>query len=618
MNSRKTTTVIRPRPAALLTALTALTFLGPGNTQARTQAGPDTPLTVTSFNRDQIENQTLNARNIEDLARTQPGLTADTYGGQLGTNRINLRGIDTNTRLGTGYYIDGVPVTGLGRTPTGLYLDPNQIERVEVLRGPQGTLFGRNNTAGVINMETRGQNTNAEYPVVNEYTRGYDLSTGYSLENTRIGTNLRYNQDALETGLGKANNPVTDTPITTASAGNTTVNTSGKKPCPKGQGNNTATNAGAPATIDTTTGLPTAMPAGNYEGYRSPCPEVDWDAVRNQQAQDSRQDAAWTANSLMYASQPRPFFDLNYHNTAADELVARDAIGSQLAQNVAVNNGVNALAQGLTVTNDPVTKNEPNTPEYYYRVAGGGDYTLISNDETTSTKTELPPIPEYKTTVRPINPAEMGDKELESEVKYGPGLIEAYEREAKNERDLAKEYREWAEKRRAQAKKARASAEEARKKAKDPNRRESSRKFWEEQAEAYDGHAEILEDSAELNDHSAKNADAVAERYEQDAQQTKVNLGWATGEYANRQGQRAVKAAQAQAARDAEAARLEAQRQRELDEMLRQSQQNQQNNSSTNNQNSRQAGSKREYRPDGREPRIGREPRKETLRKLGL
>ena len=71
---------------------------------------------------------------------------------------INIRGLGapfglTNDGIepGVGLYIDGV----FYARPAAATLDFLDVERIEVLRGPQGTLFGKNTTAGAINVTTR-------------------------------------------------------------------------------------------------------------------------------------------------------------------------------------------------------------------------------------------------------------------------------------------------------------------------------------------------------------------------------------------------------------------------------------------------------------------------------
>lgn len=114
----------------------------------------DTPLALTALNADAL--QASGVTVINDIAATVPNLTSTT--GPQGSSDANffVRGVGqfdfiiTNDP-GVGLYVDGVY---LGRT-IGAMLDSGDIERVEVLRGPQGTLFGRNTLGGAINIVSR-------------------------------------------------------------------------------------------------------------------------------------------------------------------------------------------------------------------------------------------------------------------------------------------------------------------------------------------------------------------------------------------------------------------------------------------------------------------------------
>jgi iron complex outermembrane receptor protein len=114
----------------------------------------DTPLAVTALTADAL--QASGVAVINDIAATVPNLTSTT--GPQGSSDANffVRGVGqfdfiiTNDP-GVGLYVDGVY---LGRT-VGAMLDSGDIERVEVLRGPQGTLFGRNTLGGAINIVSR-------------------------------------------------------------------------------------------------------------------------------------------------------------------------------------------------------------------------------------------------------------------------------------------------------------------------------------------------------------------------------------------------------------------------------------------------------------------------------
>lgn len=114
----------------------------------------DTPISVTALSGEQLE--ATGAIVINDLAATVPNLTSTT--GPQGSADANffIRGVGqfdfiVTNDPGVGLYVDGVY---LGRT-VGAMLDAGDVERVEVLRGPQGTLFGRNTLGGAVSVVTK-------------------------------------------------------------------------------------------------------------------------------------------------------------------------------------------------------------------------------------------------------------------------------------------------------------------------------------------------------------------------------------------------------------------------------------------------------------------------------
>ena len=106
----------------------------------------DVPLAVTALSAESLANQ--NIENLEDITSIVPNvlLYGTTGAGTNGTN-INMRGIP-----GVGVYVDGIwQVTGAGMLMRPLY----ELDRIEVLRGPQGTLYGRDSTGGSIHIYTQ-------------------------------------------------------------------------------------------------------------------------------------------------------------------------------------------------------------------------------------------------------------------------------------------------------------------------------------------------------------------------------------------------------------------------------------------------------------------------------
>jgi iron complex outermembrane recepter protein len=121
--------------------------------QRRQERLIDVPISVAVTTGTQLEARSLTS--ITDLRYTSPGLTFGDRS-KLGNQGFALRGIGTiafsdGTEQSVGTVIDGVVI---GR-PNGSVGDLVDVDRVEVLRGPQGTLFGKNSSAGLINVVTR-------------------------------------------------------------------------------------------------------------------------------------------------------------------------------------------------------------------------------------------------------------------------------------------------------------------------------------------------------------------------------------------------------------------------------------------------------------------------------
>ena len=118
----------------------------------RQESLQETPISITAFSRADLEE--ANMIDLRDIGRFTPGMSFTSYGmGSAEAGAIFLRGIGQSDHMvttdpGVGLYIDGVYV---GRNQ-GAALDLLDLERVEVLRGPQGTLFGKNTIGGAVNV----------------------------------------------------------------------------------------------------------------------------------------------------------------------------------------------------------------------------------------------------------------------------------------------------------------------------------------------------------------------------------------------------------------------------------------------------------------------------------
>jgi iron complex outermembrane receptor protein len=119
--------------------------------QRRDQDLQDVPVTVTAFGADQIEEARI--QQIQDVVTRTPGLSFDAF--PASEPRLRIRGVGSSDRGSGGdpssaVFLDEVY---LGR-PAAVAFDAFDLERIEVLKGPQGTLFGRNVVGGAINVVT--------------------------------------------------------------------------------------------------------------------------------------------------------------------------------------------------------------------------------------------------------------------------------------------------------------------------------------------------------------------------------------------------------------------------------------------------------------------------------
>jgi len=120
--------------------------------QKRAENVQDVPISVTAFSGETLE--AAGVQDIRDLRRITPSLYLATSSNTSNT-RIMLRGIGTNGNTAVepsvATFVDGVYVPRIGSMLAGL----NDIGSVEVLRGPQGTLFGRNASMGAVLIRTQ-------------------------------------------------------------------------------------------------------------------------------------------------------------------------------------------------------------------------------------------------------------------------------------------------------------------------------------------------------------------------------------------------------------------------------------------------------------------------------
>jgi iron complex outermembrane receptor protein len=167
----------------------------------RQESLQETPVAVTALSATALRE--AGVRNLSDLNYIAPNIEVQSANGNAPLANVYIRGIGqrntgANIDSGVGIYIDNVYV---GR-PDGALLDVNDIQSVQVLRGPQGTLFGKNTTGGALVFMTNRPEE--------EFEGSVEL---------RVGNYGRFDSSTM------LNVPITDTLLTRLSV--TTVNRDG-------------------------------------------------------------------------------------------------------------------------------------------------------------------------------------------------------------------------------------------------------------------------------------------------------------------------------------------------------------------------------------------------------
>lgn len=168
--------------------------------QKREESLQDTPISISALSTEALEN--IRFMDITDLTGEVPNLQIRSTAGDSTGATIAMRGtVTTNNNINfeptVGIYLDGVFIA----KNTGNLLDVVDLERVEVLRGPQGTLYGKNTIGGAINLIT--QKPTGEF--------GISAKAGVGRFDERFGK-VTVNLPAIGTvgeGLGQLSSKVT-------------------------------------------------------------------------------------------------------------------------------------------------------------------------------------------------------------------------------------------------------------------------------------------------------------------------------------------------------------------------------------------------------------------------
>jgi iron complex outermembrane recepter protein len=169
----------------------------------------DVPIAITAFDPEMLEQAQI--RNVLDFNLALPSVAISATQGSQNSANIFIRGIGQDlstilTESAVGVYVDGVY---LARQIGGL-IDLVDIERVEILRGPQGTLYGRNNLGGAVKLETRRPNTDALTYIAEATVGSFDRVDLRGAVNLPLSDNVALSLSALSrSNTGYYTNAVT-------------------------------------------------------------------------------------------------------------------------------------------------------------------------------------------------------------------------------------------------------------------------------------------------------------------------------------------------------------------------------------------------------------------------
>ncbi|MEO0377340.1 MAG: TonB-dependent receptor [Cyanobacteria bacterium P01_A01_bin.17] len=149
----------------------------------------DVPVSITTFTEQQIEDADIDS--LDSIADRTPNFTFFPSGANRTAPFYTVRGVsnfNAFTRDGVGFFIDDVPYDFAG------FIDQDlvDLERIEVLRGPQNTLYGRSSAGGVINVITRRPTNEYEFKAAASYGSFEDLETQLSVSGPIVEDELLF------------------------------------------------------------------------------------------------------------------------------------------------------------------------------------------------------------------------------------------------------------------------------------------------------------------------------------------------------------------------------------------------------------------------------------------
>lgn len=168
----------------------------------KAESAQDAPLSVAAIGEQQL--QALKVRNLTSLSVGLPNVAMDDAGTTRGTANFSIRGLGINSSIPSidptvGIFVDGVYM-GVNN---GIILDTFDLASIEVLRGPQGILFGRNVTGGAVLINTKKPSQETEAKIRTAVEGGGEKPNSYLMATVSGGLTdtlagkvaLYYNKD---------------------------------------------------------------------------------------------------------------------------------------------------------------------------------------------------------------------------------------------------------------------------------------------------------------------------------------------------------------------------------------------------------------------------------------
>ncbi|MFN3911335.1 TonB-dependent receptor [Hyphomonas sp.] len=159
------------------------------------------PVAITAFNAETLE--ALQVRDIQSLSYASPNVQLEDIGTARGTANFSIRGLGINSSIPSvdptvGVFVDGVYL-GIN---SGVVLDLFDLDSVEILRGPQGLLFGRNTTGGAVLINTADPTDTFQYKAKATYEGPVDDGRGGPASTLQAGVSGPLIKDRLNGKIG--------------------------------------------------------------------------------------------------------------------------------------------------------------------------------------------------------------------------------------------------------------------------------------------------------------------------------------------------------------------------------------------------------------------------------